>query len=124
MNNTHLLKLALKHADFNERNVHVSILTHKNKVISVGRNFYTKTSSAFGDLYKDTHFRIHSEADCIRKARYYKHLNKCAIWNFRFAKADDGLLLSMPCNSCMKLIQSFELRSVYFSTPYGISKLF
>lgn len=123
MNTEKLVSLAFKHANFEAKNVHVSIITHKNKVIAVGSNNYIKTSPAFLDIYKDKFNRLHSEAVAIKKARYYRYLNKCSLWNFRFSRRDNGLLLSMPCENCMKLIQLFELRSVYFSTPYGVSKL-
>ncbi len=118
-----LITLARKHINTQNKNLHVSILTHKNKIIAVGQNDYNKTSSTFGNLYKETHFRIHSEADAIRKARYYKHLSKCVLWNFRFSRVDDSLLLSMPCSSCMKLIQLFDIKKVMFTTPYGVSEL-
>ncbi len=118
-----LINLAKRHVNKDSKNLHVSILMHKNKVIAIGQNDYNKTSSAFGNIYKETHFRIHSEADAIRKARYYKHLSKCVLWNFRFSRVDDGLLLSMPCNSCMKLIQLFDIKKVMFTTPYGVAEL-
>jgi tRNA(Arg) A34 adenosine deaminase TadA len=118
-----LITLARQNANFEAKNVHVSILTHKNKVISVGRNDYNKTSSAFVDFYRETHNRIHSEMDCIKRARNYRHLSKCALWNFRFARKNNGLLLSMPCNGCMQLINLFDIKQVYFTTPYGVSEL-
>ncbi len=123
MNTEKLIALARKSINSESKNIHVSILTHKNKIIAIGKNDYNKTTSAFVDFYRETHNRIHSEADCIKKARYYRYLNKCTLWNFRFARSNSGLLLSMPCKGCMKLIELFELRSVYFSTPYGVSKL-
>ena len=117
-----LINTARKYINTDNKNLHVSILTHKNKIIEVKGNNYNKTDS-FGVYYKYQYGYIHSELAVIKAARFYKHLDKCTLYNFRFSRKGLGTLLSMPCVQCMNLINTFGIKEVIYTTGYGFGKL-
>jgi deoxycytidylate deaminase len=117
------IRIAADHINPDSKNQHVTLITHKKKIISIGANSYNKTTPFFKEVYSFRHNRIHSESAALKKVRYYKHLDKCELWNFRFSRIDGSLLLSYPCESCLQLIGFFNIRKVYFSTPTGMCKI-
>lgn len=117
-----IIQTALKYAYRSVgRNIHVSLLVIRNKVISWGVNSYLKTSPK---SYKNRFFFIHSEWDAIRRFNHRENnIRRASLYNFRFARLDSSLLISKPCDDCYKLVTSFGVRSIFYTTENGLVQL-
>ena len=118
-----LIRVALKHAHKSVgKNIHVSLLVIRNKVISFGYNNYLKTHPK-GPI--DRFYFLHSELDCIRKFNFRENnIKRATLYNFRFARNNlSNLLLSKPCIECMKLCEAFGIRKIYYSSEDGMVEL-
>jgi tRNA(Arg) A34 adenosine deaminase TadA len=114
-----LIEYALKYAHKSVgKNIHVSLLVIRNKIINHGVNSYLKTSPLGG---KDRFYFVHSELSCIKRFNFRENnIKKATLYNFRFAKKDCGLLLSRPCENCFVLCKTFGIRRIAYSTENGI----
>lgn len=117
-----LEQIARKHAcKSTGKNIHVSLLVIRNKVISWGRNSYEKTHPRGG---KNRLYFVHSELNCITRFNFRENkISRATLYNFRFSKKDSGLLLAAPCENCIQLCTAFGIRKIKFSTPYGMCEL-
>lgn len=118
------IEFARKHVKYCVgKNQHISLLVIRNKIICVGFSNYVKTHTyASYNNYKYAH--IHSELSAICRFPWRQYdITKSTLINIRFAKANNGLLLSRPCHNCLNLIAGFNIKQVIFSTPTGFEKL-
>lgn len=101
------------------KNIHVSLLVIRNKVISAGFNNYLKTHPK-GPINR-LQF-LHSELDCIRRFNFRENnISRATLYNFRFSRRNlNKLLLSKPCLECDKLCNVFGIRKIIYSSPEGM----
>lgn len=116
-----LRRLALKKSgDCASRCKHITFILSGSKVISVGINRLRTDSFAY-KLYKYPF--IHSEVDAIKRAPRGIDLSRCTLVNFRVARESDELLMSKPCLSCSRLLDSYGFRHVYYTINNELVKL-
>ncbi len=111
--------LAINIADkCQERCRHVTIILYKNRIISIGLNS-GKTNTNAAKFY--SYPSIHSELDALRKAPKKYNLRKCVLVNFRISREPDKqtFLMSRPCSSCMKTIESYGITKVMYTNNRG-----
>ncbi len=108
---------------------HMTFLTRKNRILSIGRNrtFHTHP------ICKRLGYRfetLHSECDAILKIyRDIKELGPITMVNVRLSTESliykrPILRKSRPCINCMKLIADLpQIKNIYYSTDEGFEKL-
>ena len=103
---------------FEGRSRHVSFLTIRSTVKSIGINSYTAThplANKFGHLGDN----IHSELSALVHLPKSVSPKDCSLYNIRFAM-DGSLKMSKPCKYCTKLIAAFNVRRCFFTNDQGI----
>lgn len=89
---------------------HISIILHKNKIISIGANVHhtkpiaTRYGYSFGEY--------HSELDAIIKIKNRSSYKKLTLINFRFNRLGE-IRMSRPCIKCMRWCRSYFDRIIY-----------
>lgn len=117
----HLLELARDLLDTTTKykSNHLTFITHRTTIITVGRNYEDRThvlANRFG--YIDG--RIHSELDAVIKfSRRPFRLSSCRFWNVRIDRWDN-IRLSKPCPRCQRMLSSFGARRIFYSTDEGV----
>lgn len=96
------------------------VVVYKHKIISYGCNS-TKTHTV-QKIYNqvrfcgDTKHTLHAETDAILSVR---NLNLCwdkaDLYIYRQDKSGH-MAMAKPCDSCMKMIQNFGIRKIYYTT--------
>jgi len=102
---------------------HVSFIAERSSIIAMGWNQPYKThpmAMKFNYRYN----AIHSELHCILNfEKPVKLLNKYTFINVRID--DNGSLkMSKPCHICKKLLWSFGVKEVWYSTSVGTFDLY
>lgn len=97
---------------------HVSFITERTSIVAMGWNQPYKThplAMKFNYRYN----AIHSELHCLLNfEKPIRQLNKYTFVNVRVD--DKGFLkMSKPCHICKKLLQSFGVGGVWYSTSQG-----
>lgn len=97
---------------------HISFITRRTTIVTIGRNYEDK-ENAVANRFKYIDGRLHSELDAIIKFsnKNYK-LASCKLWVIRIDR-HDKIRLSRPCNRCIRMLASFGMRRVYYSTEEG-----
>ncbi len=104
------------------RQLHVSLIILRNKVICAGWNSLRTHPFAYYSKYKYSY--IHSELSALTKFNHRENnIEKCTMINIRLARANDGLLIAKPCPSCLDLVASFGIKTIFYSVPGGFKKL-
>ncbi|MFL1672666.1 hypothetical protein [Paenibacillus dendritiformis] len=96
---------------------HCSMLIKGNRVLSIGIN--REKAGCLGDpIYEQKGW--HSELDCL-----YKMSPECIKGSVLYVAGinNNNILLSKPCIHCQRYLEKFDLKAIYYSTPYGYCKL-
>lgn len=127
MNITRYFSLAKNASEFSECKIKVgSIITYKNKIISIGwntsksnpiqkkYNVYRTTNERQFDVDKH-HNGAHAECMAIRNAirTFNGDLSKCSIFVYS-EKKDGNTRLTRPCRACSKLLKDYNITNVYY----------
>ena len=93
--------------------VHIAVVIHKNKVISVGQNRVGSRSRGLG--FSDR--TIHAERDALKQVDH-KCLEGSVMYVARLSK-DGSLTNSEPCAECKRvlgaIIEKYGLRAVFYT---------
>lgn len=112
---------------FPGRNLHLSFITYKNRIICIGQNSKKthpinlrnpKISIDGSDI---SSFRGScSEYSAINKLKNLTNIkiSKCSLINIRINRLNE-IRISRPCNSCMGLLAHYAFRDVYYSNNEG-----
>jgi deoxycytidylate deaminase len=111
------------HPHFNElSSVHASVLIKGGHILAVGINKPKK--NGFINVHKyHTGCNIHSECDAILKARKKSNLRGAKIYIARIRKDNNKAGMSKPCLMCCRVIQSYGIKKVYYSTNEGFETM-
>jgi|SRR3990167_3767464 len=112
---------------FPNRNLHLSFLIYKGRIISIGQNskkthpINLKNRKINKDGVDISSFRGScSEWNAISKLKNLTNIpaHKCFLVNIRINKNNE-IGMSMPCNSCLKLLSFFNISRVFYSNQKG-----
>lgn len=98
---------------------HVSLVYHKNRIVSIGRNYFKTHPKAkeLGYLYNE----MHSELDAYRKVPKHFRGKKLTLINVRM-NAQGNLRMSRPCSVCTNwCIEVFD--KIYYTDNEGFKRL-
>jgi len=103
-------------------NKHLSYLLLRSTVISIGWSQLKTHPVALKHNFKWG--CLHSELDCLRKSPIlFSSLNRCTLVNIRVNSLGE-VCNSRPCKLCVPLVESAQLKAVYFTNSDGsFSKL-
>lgn len=97
---------------------HFSFIVRRSKIVAFGFNNSKKTHPTSPSKYHT----IHSELSAICSFPYpVSELHKFSFINIRLF-ANKQLAMSKPCKACQKMLSSFGVRKVYYSTPNGFGE--
>jgi len=98
---------------------HVSIILHKNRVISVGTNSFKTHPKAkeIGYHYEE----MHSELEAYQRVPRKFKSKKLTLVNCRFNRFGD-LRMSRPCELCLPWCKEI-FNEIYFTTNDGLTKM-
>ena len=112
---------------FPGRNLHLSFLIYKGRIISIGQNskkthpINLKNRKISKDGVDISSFRgICSEWSALRQLKNLTNIpaHKCSLINIRINKNNE-IRNSKPCNSCAKLISFFSISDVSYTNENG-----
>jgi deoxycytidylate deaminase len=99
---------------------HLSFLTYRNKIISIGRNSYLKTHP-LGKKFNTASSSTHSELSAIINFPHRSlDIRAATMYNVRIDRWGK-VALSAPCPSCQNLIRSFRIKKCFYSTQTGFA---
>lgn len=100
------------------RTKHGAVITYNGNVIGSGHNI-NLSLPIFGkyNQYKT----LHAEMVAILRVKNKAFLKNCVLYVCRMDKNGD-LLLSKPCPTCMKIINSFGITDIVYSDNGNIWK--
>ena len=117
---------AAKVSDFWKTHVG-AIAVYQGNIIGVGCNlskthpiqkYYNKFREEGNDHYNPT---LHAEINCLNQLRHLNiNFSKVKLYIYRI-RNDRPYGISRPCPSCMKAIQDFGIRDIYYTTDSGFS---
>lgn len=120
----HLIEKARKivpSIDKRDRCKHISFLLDGQKIVSCGKNCSRK-SHPIGKLNDSIFNGTHAELSAIIKTRWrIDKLSKLTLVNLRFLK-NGKIANSRPCKSCQKMLKSFGIKKIWYSTTEGFEK--
>ena len=76
---------------------------------------------AFGFNQYNRHNNIHAEVDCMNRLKKMEKLTDISIIVFRTNNRGDSLLMSKPCDNCMRSIRhtlnwkNYRLKNLYYT---------
>ncbi len=98
--------------------LHFSFLCIRNKILTSGRNHKWR-SEPLGKQFGQRFHSRHSEISVIKQFDWsYNLLPKTTLVNVRLNK-DLRVMLSKPCRFCQKMLVSFDVGQVFYSTNEG-----
>lgn len=96
---------------------HFSFIIQKNRIRAIGWNSLRTHPLAFKMGYKYSF--VHSELSAITRFEGPpKELKNCTMVNVRLGK-EGNILYSRPCKHCLKLLNAFNMRNVFYTTKQG-----
>lgn len=98
-----------------------AVIYRKKKPIGLGYNHNVKTHPLMKRYHVRHSFRIHAELNAILSVRHKHDLTDCTLVVYRETKKGD-LALSKPCEECTKIIKSFGIKEIRYTTAEGWSK--
>lgn len=98
---------------------HVSLILHKNKIISIGRNYFKTHPIAKEIGYPFD--EMHSELDAFRKVPKNLRDENLILLNFRFNQFGE-MRMARPCNLCTGWCKEV-FHTIYYSTNDGMQKM-
>ena len=89
---------------------------HKNKIISSACNqrFIWDSLTRLYNPFSS----IHAETSAILKVKNKKILKECVMFIYRERK-DGSLGMCRPCKTCQRIMKSFGLLKVHYTSPEG-----
>ena len=108
--------------DATHRHKFGSVLFDKRYILSTGRNYPSRSVKHLLPKYKRWEGSLHSEIDCIIKAR--RSVRGKSLLVIRLSKS--GLAMAKPCQHCEKYLRDVGVRSVYYSinkNEFGLMRL-
>lgn len=98
---------------------HVSLIIHKNRIVSVGTNSFKTHPKAKQIGY---HFEeMHSELDALQKVPFKLKKKKLILVNVRFNRFGQ-LRMSRPCELCTPWCKEI-FHEIYFTTNEGLVRM-
>ena len=76
---------------------------------------------AFGHNQYNKHNTIHAEVDCVNHLKKMEKLTDISLIVFRTNNRGDSLLMSKPCNNCMRTIKqtlnwkNYRLKTLHYT---------
>ena len=112
---------------FPSKNLHLSFLIYKGRIISIGQNSKKthpinlrnrKISKEGVDI--STFKGVCSEWSAISKLKNLTNIpaHKCSLINIRINKNND-IRMSRPCCGCLSLLAFFDISNVFYSNEKG-----
>ena len=103
-----------------------SAIVYRKNIITIGTNSY-KTHPIMNEYgVNDSAIYLHAEIDALNKALRFvqeDQLAKCDLYVLR-VKREDGFGsawirgLAKPCDGCMKAIERYKIKNVYYTKDY------
>lgn len=108
-------KIAQNHPHYTELpSLHGAVLVKGGNIISRGYNKPKRNIFIDIHAYHDG-CNIHSELDCILKARRKRNLKGCKMYVARMRKDTKKPAMSKPCQMCEKVLKEYGIKRVYFT---------
>ena len=113
---------------FPNRNLHLSFIIYKGRIISIGQNskkthpMNLRNRKINKEGVDISSFRGScSEWNAISRLKNLTNIpaHKCYLINIRVNKNNE-IRMSMPCSSCLKLLSFFNIKKVYYSNENGV----
>lgn len=119
-------KSAAELSDFGKAHIGC-VAVYRNRVISVGYNsqkthpvqkYYNQfRNNGDNDLFMP---RLHAEIACLNNIRHLSHIDFSRIKLYIYRKrVDRPYSMARPCPSCMKYIQDFGIRNIFYTSDSG-----
>lgn len=114
------------------KKVHVGcIAVYKGHIVGIGCNtnkthptqkYYNQFRKPEGDdISMASVPKLHAEINCLNQLRHLNiNFSKVKLYIYRI-RNDRPYGISRPCPSCMKAIQDFGIRDIYYTTDSGFS---
>jgi len=98
---------------------HVSLIFHKNRLVSIGRNCFKTHPKAkeIGYAYEE----MHSELDAYRRLPHNLRGMKLSLVNVRYNRFKE-LRMSRPCELCMPWCREV-FSDIYYTNNLGMEKM-
>ena len=118
-------RLAASISDYHK--IHIGcVAVYQGQVIGIGCNC-NKThpmQKAYNKFREDSDSllpKLHAEINCINQLKHLSiNFSKVKLYIYRI-RNDRPYGISRPCPSCMKAIQDFGIRDIYYTTDSGFS---
>lgn len=107
-----------KHPQYNYY-PHWTYLIRNNEIIAIGKNNGFEPSKKFGyHRHKDPTYipKCHSELNAIKSCK--RGLENLIVVNVRLNKSGK-IRMAMPCKTCRNLLNSLNVKKVFFTTEFG-----
>ena len=88
---------------------------NKKRILSIGRNYPSKSVKHLKNKFKKWGTSIHAEVDAIIKAK--RDIRGMSMLVVRVSKS--GLALAKPCSFCMEYLRHVGIKNIYFSNEKG-----
>ncbi|HRP36238.1 MAG TPA: hypothetical protein PLS50_00340 [Candidatus Dojkabacteria bacterium] len=115
------LKKRVTNSDLIRHSHHVAAIVYKNRIITFGFARYKTHPLAKKFQTNVERIFLHAEVDAIIKAINkigIETLKECDLYVLRTSKGGH-IGNSKPCDGCMKTIETFGIRNVYWSRQNG-----
>lgn len=96
-----------------------AVLVHRNKIVSVGRNYPLKTHPILRKY--DKHKTLHAEIDCMIGLDRSLSVGS-TIYTYREDR-NGNLKKSKPCLMCMSIMRELGIKKVFYTHDKGYSEL-
>lgn len=98
--------------------IHAAVIVRGGKILSSGVN--KPKRNMFVDIYAH-HPKcvVHAECDAVLKARRKIDLRGAKMYVARMLKKNGAIAMSRPCPSCQKILKSYGIKRVYYTTHDG-----
>lgn len=108
-------KIAQNHPHYKELpSLHGAVLVKGGNIISRGYN--KPKRNVFIDIHAyHEGCNIHSELDCVLKARRKMNLRGCKMYVARMRKDTKRPAMSKPCPMCQRVLKHYGIKRVYFT---------
>lgn len=96
------------------------IFDKKGRIVSSRSNYLFKTHPEYRKL--DEFKTLHAEAASILSIRHKIDLTGMSILVYRELK-DGTLANAKPCDVCMKMINNYKLKEIWYTNDDGVSRI-
>jgi len=114
-------------SDLQKDKCHYTIITNKNRIVSIGTNKLFKTSP-LAKRYGYRYGAYHSELTAWQNAPRDLDFSKCRLWNVRLSRLSRKIgrpiiRMARPCPICAAWLKPLNFREIIYTTDVGWSKL-